>query len=129
SSLGYRLITTNATPALIKSEQATDPANYTAYRLQHGVPESSIELPLEKAILLEIGFDELNAIDWHKGCYVGQERIARTKHRGLVRKRLLPITSAQPLVKDTTIMQGDKEIGTVYTAQDKIGLAMIRLES
>ena len=42
----------------------------------------------KQALLLESGFDELNGVDWQKGCYMGQELTARTKYRGLVKRRL-----------------------------------------
>ena len=44
-----------------------------------GVPDGSRDLVLEKSILLEAGFDELNGVDWQKGCYIGQELTARTQ--------------------------------------------------
>ena len=66
-------------------------ADYESRRLAAGVPDGSRDLPVEKAILLENGFDELHGIDWQKGCYMGQELTARTKYRGLIRKRLLPV--------------------------------------
>ena len=56
-----------------------------------GVPDGSRDLQLEKALLLESGFDELNGVDWQKGCYMGQELTARTKYRGLIKKRLFPV--------------------------------------
>ena len=64
--------------------------DYDALRLSLGVPDGSRDLPVEKALLLESGFDELNGVDWKKGCYMGQELTARTKYRALVRKRLFP---------------------------------------
>src|SRR5262249_31965487 len=66
-------------------------ADYEALRLSLGVPDGSRDLPIEKALLLENGFDELNGVDWKKGCYVGQELTARMKYRLLVRKRLVPV--------------------------------------
>ena len=42
-------------------------------------------------MLLEAGFDELNGVSWTKGCYMGQELTARTKYRGLVKRRLVPV--------------------------------------
>lgn len=44
-----------------------------------------------EAIPLEYNFVGLNAISFDKGCYVGQELIARTHHRGVIRKRLIPL--------------------------------------
>jgi folate-binding protein YgfZ len=44
-----------------------------------------------EAIPLEYNFAGLNAISFEKGCYIGQELIARTHHRGVIRKRLIPL--------------------------------------
>jgi hypothetical protein len=105
-------------------------ADYDRLRLALGVPDGSRDLPVDKAILLENGFDELNAIDWEKGCYMGQELTARTRYRGLVRKRLMPVAieGAAP-APGTPILLGDKEAGEMRSAQGDVGLAMIRLEA
>jgi folate-binding protein YgfZ len=102
---------------------------YDRLRLSLGVPDGSRDLPVEKAILLENGFDELNGIDWQKGCYMGQELTARTKYRGLVRKRLLPVAVDGPLpAPGTPLMLGEKEAGEMRSGRDGLGLAMLRLE-
>ncbi|MEX2299047.1 MAG: folate-binding protein, partial [Dongiaceae bacterium] len=62
-----------------------NPDDYDRRRIALGVPDGSRDLKVEKAILLENGFDELHGIDWDKGCYMGQELTARTHYRGLVR--------------------------------------------
>mgnify|MGYP002775616155 FL=1 len=49
-------------------------------------------LHADKANPLEYNLAWLNAISFEKGCYVGQELMARTHHRGVIRKRLMPIT-------------------------------------
>src|SRR5262249_18128894 len=49
-----------------------DGAAYHGLRTTLGVPDAARDLTPEKSILLENGFDELNAIDWQKGCYMGQ---------------------------------------------------------
>src|SRR5262249_48491546 len=64
---------------------------YDRLRLALGVPEGSRDLEVEKALLLENGFDALNGIDWAKGCYVGQELTARMKYRALVKRSLVPV--------------------------------------
>jgi folate-binding protein YgfZ len=108
---------------------AGDATAYDKLRLSLGVPDGSRDLPVEKAILLENGFDELHAIDWDKGCYLGQELTARTRYRGLVRKRLLPVTIEGPIpAPGTPVMLGDKEAGEMRSAIDGIGLALLRLE-
>jgi folate-binding protein YgfZ len=94
------------------------------------VPDGSRDLPVEKAILLENGFDELNAIDWEKGCYMGQELTARTRYRGLVRKRLLPVAiEGQAPAPGAALLQNDKEMGEMRSAAGDLGLALIRLEA
>ena len=113
---------------------STEPADYDRLRLTLGLPDASRDLIPEKSILLENGFDELNGIDWDKGCYMGQELTARTKYRGLVKKRLMPVTFVGPPPEPgTPIMLGEKEAGEVRSSQPAedggIGLALIRLEA
>jgi folate-binding protein YgfZ len=102
---------------------------YDRLRLSLGVPDGSRDLPVEKALLLENGFDELNGVDWQKGCYVGQELTARMKYRALVRKRLMPVRiDGPPPLPGTTIMLDDQEAGEMRSAQGSLGLALLRLE-
>jgi hypothetical protein len=104
--------------------------DYDHLRMSLGVPDGSRDLPVEKAILLENGFDELNAIDWDKGCYMGQELTARTRYRGLVRKRLMPVSIEGPAPEfGAPLLLGDKEAGEMRSASGDIGLALVRLEA
>ncbi|MEE9249706.1 MAG: folate-binding protein [Alphaproteobacteria bacterium] len=103
--------------------------DYERLRLSYGLPDGSRDLAIEKSLLLENGFEELNGLDWDKGCYVGQELTARTRYRGLVRKCLLPVTVEGPLPESgTRIMLGEREAGEMRSGLDKMGLAMLRLE-
>lgn len=108
-------------------------ADYILHRYHLGVPEGQGELPPQKAILLENNMDDLHAISWTKGCYMGQELTARTKYRGLVRKKLFPVWG-EFLQKGEAIFQGENEVGTLMAAQrdargDSRGLALLRLEA
>jgi folate-binding protein YgfZ len=100
-------------------------------RVSLGVPSGSHDLVPDKGILLENGFEELHAIDWDKGCYMGQELTARTRYRGLVRKRLLPvdIIGGAP-APGAALMLGGVEAGELRSLgpDGKTGLAMVRLE-
>ncbi len=105
-------------------------AQYDALRLSLGVPDGSRDLPVEKALLLESGFDELHGIDYEKGCYMGQELTARTKYRGLVKKRLFPVQIEGALpAPGTTIERDGKEVGEIRSGVGDRALAMLRLEA
>ncbi len=104
-------------------------ADYDRMRLALGVPDGSRDLAVEKALLVESGFDELNGIDWQKGCYIGQEITARMKYRGLAKKRLVPVAVAGELPPpDTPVRLGDEEAGELRSGRDGIALALLRLE-
>jgi folate-binding protein YgfZ len=107
-------------------------AEFVAYdrlRLRLGVPDGSRDMVPEKSILLESGFDELNGIDWNKGCYIGQELTARTKYRGLVRRRLMPVTiDGQAPAPGAIVTVDGREVGETRSSCDNLGLALLRIE-
>ncbi|MGQ0663172.1 MAG: CAF17-like 4Fe-4S cluster assembly/insertion protein YgfZ [Pseudomonadota bacterium] len=106
------------------------PEDYEQLRLALGLPDGSRDLPVEQALLLENGFEELNGLDWKKGCYVGQELTARMKYRALVRKRLLPVRIDGPTpAAGTPVMLGAEEAGEMRSAAGARGLALLRLEA
>ena len=108
----------------------TDFAAYDRHRLSLGVPDGSRDLMVEKSILLESGFDELNGVDWAKGCYIGQELTARTKYRGLIKKRLFPVRIDGAAPAPGTILSLDgKEAGEMRSSRDGVGLALLRLDA
>ena len=109
---------------------AADFAAYDRHRLALGIPDGSRDLVTEKSILLESGFDELNGVDWQKGCYVGQELTARTKYRGLIKKRLFPVRIDGPPPAAGTIVSADgSEAGEMRSSRDGMGLALLRLDA
>jgi tRNA-modifying protein YgfZ len=106
-----------------------EPAEYDRWRLSLGVPDGSRDLEIEKSFLLECNFEELNGVDFDKGCYVGQELTARTKYRGVVRKRLMRVDVDGPLpAPGTPILLDGTEAGEMRSGRDGVGLALIRLE-
>jgi len=130
-ALGVRIVAAPG-PAL-QALQATGAREVSAeawqrHRLALGVPDGSRDLQVEKSFLLEHNFEELNGVDFRKGCYVGQELTARTKYRGLIKKRLFQVEADGPLpAPGTPVMRGDHEAGTVYSSLDGRGLALLRL--
>lgn len=99
------------------------------HRTLLGLPDGSRDLVPEKTILLEAGFDELNGVDWQKGCFLGQEVTARSKYRGQIKKRLLPVEiDGPPPLPGTTLLLAGQEVGEMRSHVGQIGLAMVRLE-
>ena len=133
AALGARLIAPRETAAAALRAAGFAEADFAAYdrlRLAQGVPDGSRDLPLEKATLLEAGFDELNGVDWQKGCYVGQELTARTKYRGLIKKRLMPVRVEGALpAPGTPVTLGGQEAGEMRSGEDGIALALLRLDA
>lgn len=108
---------------------AADTDAYDRLRLAHGVPEGSRDLIPEKSIPLENDLDDLNAISWNKGCYMGQELTARTKHRALIKKKLFAVTIEGPLPEPGTVVTLDgREIGELRSGSGTTALALLRLE-
>ena len=109
---------------------ATDIAAYEAQRISLGLPDGSRDILVEKSLLLEVGFDELGGIDWDKGCYLGQELTARTRWRGLVKRRLLPMrVEGRPPSPGTPILVNGKEVGEVRSGVDGWAMAVLRLDA
>ena len=104
--------------------------DWDAHRLALGLPEGAADMEAEKSVLMEAGFDELNGVSWTKGCYMGQELTARTKYRGLVKRRLVPVTieGAVP-PSGTPVMRDGAEVGTMRSGRDGVGIALLRLEA
>ncbi|MFM7780407.1 MAG: YgfZ/GcvT domain-containing protein [Alphaproteobacteria bacterium] len=121
---GWRLLAGTALPANASVE------DYAAHRLALGLPDGSQDMEAEKSVLLEGGFDELNGISWTKGCYMGQELTARTRYRGLLKRRLVPVVIDGPAPgRGVPILTLDgAEAGEMRSSQGAQGLALLRLE-
>jgi folate-binding protein YgfZ len=132
-SLGLRLIAPKGTGAALLERLGYvpgAPADWDRLRLAQGVPDGSRDMILEKAILLENGFDELHGVAWDKGCYIGQELTARTKYRGLIKKRLMPVAIDGPLPPPgTLILRDGQEAGEIRSGRDGLAVALVRLDA
>ena len=109
--------------------QPVEPAQYDRLRLELGVPDGSRDLVVDRSLLLESGFEELHGVSFTKGCFVGQELTARTKHRGLIKRRLLPVRVDGPLpAPGTPVARGGKDAGEVRSGAGDLALALLRLD-
>ncbi len=132
-ALGVRVIAPAGQAAALLAGRGFAEAPLAAYdslRLALGVPDGSRDLIVEKALLLENGFDELNGVDWKKGCYMGQELTARTKYRALIRKRLFPVKveGALPEPGAPVLLDGE-EVGELRSGSGDRALALLKVEA
>ena len=122
-TLGQRAIVAAATETVDGTDAWHD------WRWSLGVPEGA-DFGSDQVFAMDGGLDELNAISFTKGCYVGQELTARMKHRGTDRKRLLPVQSTPaPLPAAGTPMTADgADVGTLMSSYGDCGFALVRLD-
>ena len=133
--LGGRLISFSSLEAsknflIAKGFQETSLEDYKAHLLEWGVPTSPHDMIPEKSIPLECGMEDLQAISWTKGCYLGQELTARTHHQGLVRKRLVPgrLDGAETAPLNARLLFEGQEAGLLRSSEKGVALALLRLE-
>ncbi len=110
---------------------ATEPADaYHRHRITLGVPDGGRDLVPERSILLEFNLDSLNAIDFQKGCYIGQELTARTKYRAVLKRRAQPVRLDGPMpLPGTPILADGKDVGELRSVVPGLALALIRLDA
>jgi folate-binding protein YgfZ len=129
-AVGARAILSNGDSSLAAfGLSSAERSRYDQLRLSLGLPDGSRDMAVDKSILLEGGFEELHGVDFAKGCYMGQEVTARSKYRGLIKRRLLPVAiegTAPP--PGTPLMLGDREAGEMRSSSGNRGLALLRLE-
>ena len=113
--------------APIDAVQVEEPA-YDGHRLALGVPGPA-DWGSEKTYPIEANFDLLNGIDFHKGCFVGQETTSRMKRRGQIKNRMLPLKfDGAPPAFDAEVLLGDRRAGEVLSGQDGRAMALVRLD-
>lgn len=104
-----------------------DGVDWDALRVAATVPESGIELTPDTYIL-EAGFERLNGVDFRKGCFVGQEVVARMKHKTELKKGLARVDVEGAAPVGTPIEAGGKTAGRLYTQAAGAGLAHLRFD-
>lgn len=121
---GWRVLSAEPLPVTASFQ------DWNAHRLTLGLPDGSQDMEAEKTTLLEAGFDELHGVSWTKGCYMGQELTARTKYRGLLKRRLAPVQVDGPLpAPGTPVLREGVEVGAMRSGQGDRGIALLRLDA
>lgn len=108
------------------SDDATD---YDARRLALGIPDAVRDGLSDRVYPLEADYDLLNAIDFKKGCFVGQETTSRMHRRGTLKTRLLPLVfdgAAPP--SGAEVLNGERRAGETLSGMDGRCLALLRLD-
>ena len=97
-------------------------------RVRLGIAQGPQDMPPGTVFPLEYGFDRLNAIDFQKGCFVGQEVTSRTHRKGSLRKKLHCVTSEafDTVPYDCEIMADTRKVGQMVAISGAYGLALIR---
>ncbi|MEM9812504.1 MAG: folate-binding protein [Pseudomonadota bacterium] len=127
-ALGWRVYDPDP-PARFGPPTEASEALRDALRVAHGIPESGIELRPDETFILEAEFERLNGVDFRKGCYVGQEIVARMKHKTELRKGLARVSVEGPPPPPGTEIRADgKPAGTLFTVAEGVGLAHLRFD-
>jgi tRNA-modifying protein YgfZ len=129
AELGVRLLLPKGMDLAPLGCEAEPEAAYHAFRISQGVPEGGRDYAFGETFPHEALFDQLNGVDFAKGCYVGQEVVSRMEHRGTARKRIVPVEGDAALPESGTSVEADgMPIGTLGSVSGASGLALIRLD-
>ncbi len=105
----------------------SDDTDWDAVRVAHLIPETGAEL-LPDTYILEAGFERLNGVDFRKGCYVGQEIVARMKHKTTLKKGLARVHIKGAAAAGDAITSNGKPAGTLHTVHGDHGIAYLRFD-
>ncbi|MGO9025786.1 MAG: YgfZ/GcvT domain-containing protein [Beijerinckiaceae bacterium] len=124
--LGSRVIAPHAALAEIA---AADEGAYEAHRIALGVAKGGVDFLYGDTFVHDANMDLSHGVDFEKGCYVGQEVVARVHHRRSARKRIVKIHFKGPVPETgTDILAGEASIGHIGSVSGSDGLAMLRLD-
>ena len=102
---------------------------YEAHRIALGVPRGGLDFIYGDTFSHEADMDQLNGVDFGKGCYIGQEVVSRVEHRASARSRVVPIVYDEFAPSSgLPVMAGDRQIGTLGSTAKGHGLALMQLD-
>ncbi len=127
-SLGLRLLADVAANQSAQENLEASHREYDAGRVGLSVPEGGQDYDFGDAYPHEADFDLLNGVSFTKGCYVGQEVVARMQNKTIVRKRAVKISADAPLTSHADVLLGDIPVGRVGTVDGNAAIAMLRLD-
>ena len=130
--LGWRIML----PPHLASEAAADlgaalvdAEAYETHRIALGVPRGGLDFIYSDTFPHEADMDQLNGVDFDKGCYVGQEVVSRVEHRASARSRVVPIAYDEFAPSSgLPITANGKQVGLLGSTAKGRGLALLRLD-
>ena len=128
-SLGKKVILSNKILLNDNNLKQINENEYHEILIKNSTPYSHLDMVENKSLLLENNFDNINAIDWDKGCYVGQEITARMKYRSLLKKKIYPmkIIKGDVSIGNELIIDG-KKIGYIISKANSYIFALLNIE-
>lgn len=111
-----------------KSTGGEPTVDWDAIRVALCIPETGIELIVNEGYILEAGFENLSGVDFKKGCYVGQEIVARMKHKTELRKGFVTVAVEGNAPIGTDILAEGRPIGTLFTQAGGQAIAYLRFD-
>lgn len=121
-AMGWRALT--ADMSSVTGEDA-----HNAKRIAASVPHLAADAQPEEVFALEALFEELNGVDFQKGCFVGQENVSRMKRRATTRKKFCPVVfDGDPPAYGTPIRAGEAELGSIRSGIPGRAIALLRLD-
>ncbi len=121
--LGYRIIA----PVEATADWSSDETPYHLARIAQGVLHLGNDFPANDTFAHDIGMDQLEGIDFAKGCYVGQEVVSRMKHRGTARRRPIIVSGIEAPTGSAVVANG-REAGTIGQVVEGKAVAILRLD-
>ncbi|MAP95906.1 MAG: hypothetical protein CMK07_13230, partial [Ponticaulis sp.] len=102
---------------------------YQAARFSAAIPEYGLDYNASEVFPSDVNLDILDGVDYHKGCFIGQEVVSRMKRKTEVRKRTLRVADLPETAESgSAITAGQSTVGTLTSASGTAGLALIRLD-
>jgi folate-binding protein YgfZ len=102
--------------------------DWATWRMSQGLGEAGTDFGPDELYAIDANLDLLGAIDFHKGCYVGQELTSRMKRRGQIKNRILPLRHNGALVPGAEILTGELKAGEVLASSDGHSLGLMRID-
>jgi folate-binding protein YgfZ len=122
AQLGVRLVAPKG------SLPDADGQTYRSGRIRLGIADSDEDIGSGQLFPHEANLDQLGAVSFKKGCFIGQEVVSRMEHRGTARSRIVPVYMPANSVKGSEIRADGKTIGTMLSSAGSDALALIRLD-